>query len=161
MRLATRRVPAWWVAIAAAAAAVIAVAGPAIAGSDDPVERMRAQLTPVAGGASADSEPKIVGGRAAARGGAKVKYRSAAFASPPNSQRAGGVRCPAGAKAISGGVISESNDSGDQAINSSFPFGDDGNNRQDDGWIGVVDNTTLGESLSFGVFVICRDFRNG
>jgi hypothetical protein len=76
---------------------------------------------------------------------------------PAGTQYGAETTCPAGKHVVGGGVVSESNNPGEQSVNSSYPSdgtgtGDPGNSA----WTAAVDNTSAGQ-LSFSVYAICAE----
>lgn len=96
------------------------------------------------------------GGSQGPAGFASLDYVSADFGPyPARTQYAGEASCAGGRHAVGGGVISEGSNSGEQAVNSSYPT--DGSGSGDPGttaWTAYVDNLSSG-TLGFTVFVIC------
>jgi hypothetical protein len=74
---------------------------------------------------------------------------------PAGTQYGGEVTCAGGEHAVSGGVLSDSSDPGDQQVNSDYPSDGSGSGAPGTrAWSAFVDNTSAG-SLGFTVFAVC------
>lgn len=157
MGLLQRKIPAWAAIAAALLAAGVPVAGSAIAGgSQDPVERARAELA--SGPSSAAGADRIVRPSRVERSG-RLIYGASSFDNPALAQTVAGVRCPKKTQVTGGGVLSGSRTRGQQVVNSSLPIDlGDSNKTDDDGWAAAVENNTA-QALQFGVYAICSPNR--
>jgi len=87
---------------------------------------------------------------------ASVTYVSALFGPfPASSQYLGEATCGSGQHAVGGGVLTESGNPGEQAVNSTFPSDGSGTGTQGNtAWGAYVDNLSAG-ALGFRVYAVC------
>jgi hypothetical protein len=87
---------------------------------------------------------------------ASVTYVSALFGPfPANSQYLGEAPCGSGQHAVGGGVLTDSGNPGEQAVNSTFPSDGSGTGTQGNtAWGAYVDNLSSG-ALGFTVYAVC------
>jgi hypothetical protein len=74
---------------------------------------------------------------------------------PAGGQYGGEADCASGLHVVGGGVLTESSNAGDQAVNSTYPT--DGSGTFDEGttaWGAFVDNEST-QQLGFTVYAIC------
>jgi hypothetical protein len=76
------------------------------------------------------------------------------FDNPPGEQSPGGALCPPGQYATGGGVVTESDVPGEQAVNSSVPARSSSSKPAPDAWVAFVDNLSATD-YSFSVVVTC------
>lgn len=88
--------------------------------------------------------------------GLKLRYIATTYSSPASLQASGSAVCPAGYRAIGGGVSGSSTSPGEQVVNATLPLDDPHDrDRIPERWVGFVENRSSRTDLTFEVDAVC------